>query len=247
MMPSNHLSLLLLLCIVSMNAYDAFIVHQRALHPSFSVSLVEKRPSIASPVLKHGPPRSSIHMAEESNTLPLVGDDSAKFDLSEQSLKQWTVFGAAVATVLSFLYGVWLWEGGPQLGNQFKDMIEGLANGDTTLSIVYMLGFFAVMHSGLASLRPAAEEIIGPRAWRVIFALVSLPLAFSSIVYFINHRFVAPAIVCLTLTLMYTCRYDGTQLWDFRLLPGMHDFVFWSSLISFYFLYPSTFNLLEVG
>jgi zeta-carotene isomerase len=92
-----------------------------------------------------------------------------------------------------------------------------------------MLGFFAVCHSGLASLRPFAEEIIGARAWRVIFALVSLPLAFSSIVYFINHR------------------YDGIQLWDLRTDYPVHDIVWWTSLISFFFLYPSTFNLLEIA
>ena len=34
----------------------------------------------------------------------------------------------------------------------------------------------------------AAEEIIGPRAFRVIFALVSLPLAVVAVVYWINHR-----------------------------------------------------------
>ena len=56
-----------------------------------------------------------------------------------------------------------------------------------------------------------------------------LPLAFTTIVYFINHR------------------YDGAQLWDLRLMPGMHDFVWWTSLVSFLFLYPSTFNLLEIA
>jgi uncharacterized membrane protein len=40
------------------------------------------------------------------------------------------------------------------------------------------------------------------QAWRVIFALVSLPLASSAIIYFINHR------------------YDGAQLWDVKLVPG---------------------------
>jgi hypothetical protein len=40
--------------------------------------------------------------------------------------------------------------------------------------------------SGLAFI--AAEEIIGPRAFRVIFALVSLPLAVVAVVYWINHR-----------------------------------------------------------
>jgi zeta-carotene isomerase len=107
--------------------------------------------------------------------------------------------------------------------------MEGLAGGDSTLTITYMLGFFAVAHSGLASLRPAGEQIIGARAWRVLFALVSLPLALSCIVYFINHR------------------YEGQILWDLRSEPWMHDFVWWSSLVSFFFLYPSTFNLLEVA
>lgn len=36
----------------------------------------------------------------------------------------------------------------------------------------------------------------------MIFALVSLPLASSAIIYFINHR------------------YDGAQLWDLKLVPG---------------------------
>jgi NnrU protein len=118
-----------------------------------------------------------------------VGEDAASFSIEQQSVKSWGIFGAAVATVLSFLYYIWIYDNGPQLGNEFKDSIEALANHDTTLAITYMLGFFAVAHSGLASLRPTAEEIIGARAWRVIFALVSLPLAFSCIVYFINHRY----------------------------------------------------------
>lgn len=40
------------------------------------------------------------------------------------------------------------------------------------------------------------------QAWRVIFALVSLPLALSAIVFFINHR------------------YDGVMLWDVKTIPG---------------------------
>ena len=159
----------------------------------------------------------------------LIGEDAAAFSLENQTLKAWGIFGAAVATVLGFLFYVWIYEGGPHGGDAFKAWMESLAGGDSTLAITYMLGFFAVAHSGLASLRPAAEEIVGARAWRVLFALVSLPLAFSCIVYFINHR------------------YDGIQLWDLRSEAWMHDFVWWSSLVSFFFLYPSTFNLLEVA
>ncbi len=44
-----------------------------------------------------------------------------------------------------------------------------------------------------------------------------------------------------------TVRYDGTPLWDVRGVPGVHDLVWVLNFISFYFLYPSTFNILEVG
>lgn len=75
----------------------------------------------------------------------------------------------------------------------------------------------------------AGEELIGARAYRVIFALVSLPLAALALVYFINHR------------------YSGTPLWNLRSVPGIHDAVWILNFISFYFLYPSTFNILEVS
>jgi uncharacterized membrane protein len=44
----------------------------------------------------------------------------------------------------------------------------------------------------------AGEELIGARAYRVIFALTSLPLAVAAVVYFLNHR------------------YDGVALWNIR-------------------------------
>lgn len=43
---------------------------------------------------------------------------------------------------------------------------------------------FAIVHSGLASLRDKGEELIGERAFRVLFAGISLPLAVSTIVSF---------------------------------------------------------------
>lgn len=42
------------------------------------------------------------------------------------------------------------------------------------------------------------EELVGARAWRVLFGVVSLPLAVTAVAYFINHR------------------YDGVQLWDIK-------------------------------
>ena len=89
------------------------------------------------------------------------------------------------------MFYVWIYNNGPHGGDQFLHAMESLAGNDSTLTITYMLGFFALAHSGLASLRPTGEKLVGERAWRVLFALVSLPLAFSSIVYFINHRYVA--------------------------------------------------------
>lgn len=95
-----------------------------------------------------------------------------------------------------------------------------------------MLGLlfaFAIAHSGLASLRPWAEKYIGSRLYRILFAGVSLPLATVLIIYFINHR------------------YDGLQLWQVQGIPGIQTVVWLLSAISFLFLYPATFNLLEIA
>lgn len=95
-----------------------------------------------------------------------------------------------------------------------------------------MLGLlltFAIAHSGLAALRPWGEKHIGPRLYRVVFALVSLPLATVLIIYFFNHR------------------YDGAQLWLVQGMFGIQTTVWILSAISFFFLYPATFNLLEIA
>ena len=205
--------------------FDARCVAVRRGPSSYpTLSVLSRRRRASSPA-----PWSVVLGASTDGGRELVGEDAATFSLEQQTVKAWGIFAGAVATVLGFLFYVWLFDGGPRGGDEFKRVMEGLAGGDSTLTITYMLAFFAVAHSGLASLRPTAEEIVGARAWRVIFALVSLPLAFSCIVYFINHR------------------YDGVQLWDLRSQPWMHDVVWWSSLVSFFFLYPSTFNLLEVA
>jgi len=91
-----------------------------------------------------------------------------------------------------------------------------------------LLGF-AIAHSGLAALRPWAERQIGARFYRILFALVSLSLAVVLIIYFFNHR------------------YDGIQLWRVQGIPGIKPLVWWLSAVSFLFLYPATFNLLEIA
>jgi uncharacterized membrane protein len=95
--------------------------------------------------------------------------------------------------------------------------------------ILSLLLGFAIAHSGLAALRPWGEERIGARFYRVIFALVSIPFATILIIYFFNHR------------------YDGWQLWQVQGVPGVEATVWILSFISFLFLYPATFNLLEVA
>jgi uncharacterized membrane protein len=95
--------------------------------------------------------------------------------------------------------------------------------------ILALLLGFALAHSGLAALRSWGESKIGARLYRVVFALVSLPLAVILIIYFINHR------------------YDGLILWQVQQFSFVQPAVWILSAISFIFLYPATFNLLEIA
>lgn len=97
-----------------------------------------------------------------------------------------------------------------------------------TIILGLLLGF-AIVHSGLAALRPWGESKIGPRLYRVFFAMASLSLAVVLIIYFFNHR------------------YDGWQLWQVQGVKGVKQIVWTISAISFIFLYPATFNLLEIA
>lgn len=92
-----------------------------------------------------------------------------------------------------------------------------------------LLLLFGLAHSGLAALRTKGESLIGARLYRVLFALISLPLAVILIIYFINHR------------------YDGLQLWQVQDIPWVYPLVWGLSALSFLFLYPATFNLLEIA
>tara|TARA_Y100001968_G_scaffold171583_1_gene156972 strand:- start:6915 stop:7664 length:750 start_codon:yes stop_codon:yes gene_type:complete len=98
----------------------------------------------------------------------------------------------------------------------------------TSIVVFILIVIFAVIHSGGAALRSKAELIIGPRLWRLVFVSFSLPSAVILIGYFLAHR------------------YDGIRLWN---LQG-NNFVFFIvwilTAISFIFLYPATYNLLEI-
>jgi len=98
----------------------------------------------------------------------------------------------------------------------------------TSIMVFILILIFAIIHSGGAALRNKAELIMGPRLWRLVFVSLSLPSAIILIGYFLTHR------------------YDGIRLWN---LQG-NSFVFymvWAlTAISFIFLYPATYNLLEI-
>lgn len=96
-------------------------------------------------------------------------------------------------------------------------------------TILALLLGFACAHSGLAYLRPWGEQYWGARLYRILFALVSIPAAVLLLIYFFNHR------------------YDGAQLWMLQDQSWVKPLVISLSALSFVFLYPATFNLLEIA
>ena len=98
----------------------------------------------------------------------------------------------------------------------------------TSLVMLALLLAFAVVHSGGASLRAWGAERIGERAWRLLFAAVSIPSVVVVIGYFLAHR------------------YDGLRLWNLQDQPWIIPVVWVGTAISFLFLYPATYNLLEI-
>ena len=98
----------------------------------------------------------------------------------------------------------------------------------TSLLILGLILIFAVIHSGGAALRSRAESIMGPRLWRLCFVSLSLPSAVILISYFLAHR------------------YDGIRLWNVQGNNYVFLLVWILTAISFLFLYPATYNLLEI-
>ena len=98
-----------------------------------------------------------------------------------------------------------------------------------TIQTMTQYSLLAAALTAYICMRLSGEQAVGPRSYRVVFAAISLPLAMLAVVYFINHR------------------YDGLALWNVRGVPGVHDFIWILNFVSFFFLYPSTFNLLEVS
>ncbi|KAL2470173.1 15-cis-zeta-carotene isomerase [Abeliophyllum distichum] len=157
----------------------------------------------------------------------LVGEDSAEFDLSKQKILSWVYFMGVLGVVLYVLNVAWI-DNSTGFGKPFIDAVSTISDSPEVVMLI-LIFIFGIFHSGLASLRDIGEKLIGERAFRVLFAGTAVPLALSTVVYFINHR------------------YDGVQLWQLQGVPALHELVWFSNFISFLFLYPSTFNLLEVA
>ena len=98
----------------------------------------------------------------------------------------------------------------------------------TSFVILLLILIFAVIHSGGAALRSKAEVLIGPRLWRLFFVSLSLPSATLLIGYFLSHR------------------YDGIRLCNLQGSNFVLFLVWFLTAISFLFLYPATYNLLEI-
>jgi len=106
-------------------------------------------------------------------------------------------------------------------------MSVGAPNSSSLTMLELLLGF-AVLHSGGASLRAWGVERLGERAWRLLFAALSIPAAVVVVGYFLAHR------------------YDGVRLWNLQDQPWIVPLVWAGTAISFLFLYPATYNLLEI-
>ncbi|KAL0284507.1 UNVERIFIED_CONTAM: 15-cis-zeta-carotene isomerase, chloroplastic [Sesamum angustifolium] len=105
----------------------------------------------------------------------LVGEDSAEFELSKQKISSWVYFTGILGVVLYVLNVVWI-DNSTGFGKVFIDALSSVSDSPEVVMLLLTL-IFAIVHSGLASLRDTGEKLIGERAFRVLFAGVSLPLA----------------------------------------------------------------------
>ncbi|CAB9528579.1 isomerase activity [Seminavis robusta] len=162
-----------------------------------------------------------------------IGEDCGVFDIQQENWgslgdRGWYTFCAAVATILTAVAVLWVY---PPTGyaDDFTAGLESIAGGNPHIVTLLFGIIFPIVHSGLASLRPYGEQVVGARMWRVIFAFPSLCLSYSWIAYFIAHV------------------HDGYTFYDLSHNPAAHTIAWLINFASFFFLYPSVFNLKEVA
>jgi zeta-carotene isomerase len=172
-------------------------------------------------------------LSDRTNDL-MIGEDAGVFDIQKEEWgklgeRGWFTFSVAVGTILTAVAILWIY---PPTGyaDDFLAGLEEFTGGNNPHLVTLCFGIiFPIVHSGLASLRPLGEQVVGARVWRVIFAFPSLCLAYSWITYFIAHA------------------HDGIQFYDLSQNAAAHTFAWIINFASFFFLYPSVFNLKEVA
>ena len=164
----------------------------------------------------------------------MVGEDAGTFNINNEEWGKlgeagWFSFMAAVGTIMTAVIVLWVYHP-TGYSDDFTYFLETtIANGNSHIVTLLYGILFPIVHSGLASLRPYGEKIVGARIWRVIFAFPSLCLAYSWISYFIGHA------------------HDGIQFYDISQNELAHTTAWILNFISFFFLHPSVFNLKEVA
>ena len=212
--------------------------HRRTLSPL--LVQMPTPPNLPPPTEEGGPLKDILPIsllvesqaADRSND-PGVGEDAGTFNLQNEKWgdvlgRDWLQFFVAVGSIMSALVVLWILPG-TGYSDDFLAGIEAFCGGNSHLVTLFFGILFPIVHSGLASLRPYAEPIVGARTWRVIFAWPSLCLAYSWITYYIAH-----------------C-HDGIVFWDGEAVASAHAIAWMVNFLSFFFLYPSVFNLKEVA
>jgi len=170
--------------------------------------------------------------SDRSNDL-MIGEDAGTFNINTEEWgklgeRGWFTFSVAVGMIISAVIVLWIY---PPTGysDDFVNSLENIAGGNPHIVTLLFGIIFPIVHSGLASLRPLGEQLVGARTFRVIFAFPSLCLSYSWIAYFIAHA------------------HDGIQFYDLRQNLTAHSVAWIFNFLSFFLLSPSVFNLREVA
>ena len=79
-------------------------------------------------------PNSDMPNSSTEEVGSMVGEDAAKFDLSQQSLSNWSLFGVLVSLVLASIYFVWVDKSTPYIGLGLgKDYLDFVSHLSSTL------------------------------------------------------------------------------------------------------------------
>jgi zeta-carotene isomerase len=174
------------------------------------------------------------YLSDRRDDLRLLGEDAAIFNIEKErwgtvGSDGWSSFTVAVAAIMAAVIVTWVLPGTGYSDDMIHYLETRVCDNNSHLVTLSLGLIFPVVHSGLASLRPHGERVVGARVWRVLFAFPSLCLAYTWITYFISHA------------------HDGVQFYDISHVPPAHAVAWCMNYVSFFFLSPSVFNLKEVA